>query len=221
MPPLAGEAGKELGVEFQPAQITLLGVWDTVPGSSFKEFGACKELPDSKDGDRYKSDSYPSIRSFAHAVAIDEKRNKFKPLLLCPANYPSDDNLKPSRIEKWFPGAHADVGGGYSDGDNALPNISLNWMVAILAKTYDFPTYPKQFPENANGLAHWSVSDMSNIPGMRCEDRPAPPSDAKHESASQRTGSPSILVKGKEKSYRYPIMCADEDSLFQAPQRYP
>ncbi len=221
MPPLAGEAGKELGVEFQPVQITLLGVWDTVPGSSFKEFGICKELPDGKDGDRYKSDSYPSIRSFAHAVAIDEKRDKFKPLLLCPAKYPLDDNLKPSLIEKWFPGAHADVGGGYSDGDNALPNISLNWMVAILGKTYDVPTDLNKFPENVNGLAHWSVGDMSPILGMRCEDRPTPSSDATHESARLRTGQPPICVKGKVKNYPYPIRCADEKKLLDAPDGLP
>lgn len=215
-PPLADDARKELGVDFQPAQVTLLGIWDTVPGSSFKEFGTCKELPDGKDGDRYKSDSYPSIRSIAHAVSIDEKRNKFKPLLLCPANYPADKSLKPNLTEKWFLGAHADVGGGYSDGNNDLPNISMNWMVDILAQSYAFPTRPARFPENPNGLSHWSVGDMSKIPGMRCEDRPVPPSDARHESARFRTERPPIRVKGKEKNYPYPIMCADEKSLFDA-----
>jgi uncharacterized protein (DUF2235 family) len=215
-PPLAMQAKNQLGVDFQPVQITMLGVWDTVPGSSFKKFGTCKERPDGKPGDRYKSDSYPSIRTIAHAVAIDEKRNKYKPILLCPAIYPLDNNLKPNVIEKWFPGAHADVGGGYSDGDNALPNISLNWMIEILGTQYEFPTPPSNFTENANGLAHWSIGDMSYVPGMQCEDRNAPLGDARHPSVSSRTGTPPIRVKGKRKYFAYPITCADEIHLLDA-----
>lgn len=216
-PPLAGEAGKKLGMDFQPVQVTLLGVWDTVPGSSFKKFGVCKELSDGKDGDRYKSDSYPSIRLIAHAVAIDEKRNKFRPILLCPASYPLDRSLKPTLVEKWFPGAHADIGGGYADGNNALPNISLNWMMDILAKSYVFPSRPERFQENPNGLSHWAVGDMDKVPGIRCEDRTTPSVEAKHESASLRTGQPPIRVKGITKNYPYPILCADEKSLLEAP----
>lgn len=217
MPPLAKEARDALGVDFQPAQIRMLGVWDTVPGSSFKKFGICKELPDGRDGDRYKSDSYPSIRTIAHAVAIDEKRSKFKPILLCPALYPADNSQKPQIIEKWFPGAHADIGGGYSDGDNSLPNISLNWMIDILQRNYVFPSTPPTFKENPNGLAHWSIGDMSNIPGMRCEDRDAPLDDSRHPSASLRAESPPIRIKGSVKHFPYPISCADESHLINAP----
>ncbi|MEE4607187.1 MAG: DUF2235 domain-containing protein [Desulfobacteraceae bacterium] len=217
-PPLADEAGRKLGEKFQPIQVTMLGVWDTVPGSSFKKFGTCKELPDGKGGDRYKLDSYPPIRLIAHAVAIDEKRNKYRPILLCPAVHPLDESLKPKLIEKWFPGAHADVGGGYSDGDNALANISFNWMVDILAQNYVFPSPPSKLPEDANGLAHWSVGDMKKIPGMRCEDRPVPTEEAKHESAKLRKGRPPIRVKGRVINFAYPISCADEKRLYQMPQ---
>jgi hypothetical protein len=217
MPPLAAEAKAELGVDFQPVQVTMLGVWDTVPGSSFKSFGDCKELADRKEGDRYKSDSYPSIRTIAHAVALDEKRSKFRPILLCPPDYPLENRHKPTVIEKWFPGAHADVGGGYSDGDNALPNISLNWMIDILARSYALPGSFARFPESANGLAHWSVGDMSFVPGMRCEDRSAPLGDARHPSASSRVGTPPIRVKKAIKKFSYPIACKDEEKLLSAP----
>jgi hypothetical protein len=154
----------------------------------------------------------------AHAVAIDEKRNKYRPILLCPAVHPLDESLKPKLIEKWFPGAHADVGGGYSDGDNALANISFNWMVDILAQNYVFPSPPSKLPEDANGLAHWSVGDMKKIPGMRCEDRPVPTEEAKHESAKLRKGRPPIRVKGRVINFAYPISCADEKRLYQMPQ---
>lgn len=216
LPPLAMEARNELDVDFQSIQIKMLGVWDTVPGSSFKKFGTCKELPDGRDGDRYKSDSYPTIRTIAHAVAIDEKRSKFKPILLCPALYPVDQNQKPKVIEKWFPGAHADVGGGYTDGDNSLPNISLNWMIDILGMNYEFLFAPPRYEENPNGLAHWSIGDMSHIPGMKCEDRSIPLSDARHPSASLRVGRPPIQIKGSTKYFPYPISCADEPNLIGA-----
>jgi RHS repeat-associated protein len=34
------------------------------------------------------------------------------------------------RIERGFIGAHADIGGGYADGENQLSLVALNWMVA-------------------------------------------------------------------------------------------
>src|SRR5262249_19458890 len=123
------------GRDVQAVEVTFVGIWDTVPGSSLKNYGYCKEekgvvkkygssiLPGVDEGERYKIDSYPVIRRIAHAVALDEKRSKFSPLLLCPAINPPSTKVH----EMWFPGAHADVGGGYKDSD-ALSGISLNWM---------------------------------------------------------------------------------------------
>lgn len=216
-PPLAGEVKEKLGVEFRPVQIRMLGVWDTVPGSSFKKFGKCKEMPDGKNGDRYKTDSYPPIRAIAHAIAIDEKRDMFRPILICPATYPTEDKYKPKIIERWFPGAHADVGGGYADGDNFLPNISLNWMTDILGTYYAFPSTPQRYEESPNGLAHWSLGDMPNILGMKCEDRDTPHEKSLHPSVNQRMGKPPIRVKGSIKHFTYPILCKNEVDLLNAP----
>ncbi|MEI7996692.1 MAG: DUF2235 domain-containing protein, partial [Methylococcaceae bacterium] len=102
-PLLANEIKKDINVEMQAAEIKFLGVWDTVPGSAFKDYEnkdnpkqhPCKEnigclkkyfhwIPGIIKGERYKSGSYPPIRHIAHAVASDEKRSKFAPLLLCP-----------------------------------------------------------------------------------------------------------------------------------------
>ncbi|MEK1928973.1 MAG: DUF2235 domain-containing protein, partial [Pararhizobium sp.] len=58
-----------------------------------------------------------------HAVAIDEHRADFNIAL-----WDSFDATHTVDVEqRWFPGAHANVGGGYED-DN-LADISLNWMV--------------------------------------------------------------------------------------------
>jgi uncharacterized protein (DUF2235 family) len=122
-PLLAAEISSALGVPMRSAEISVLGVWDTVPGSSLKDFDGCKERPDGKPGDRYKSDSYPPIRHIAHAVSRDEKRSRFQPILLCRAIAPVYTEVN----ELWFPGAHADVGSGYEN-NHDLANRPFNWM---------------------------------------------------------------------------------------------
>ncbi|CAI6096052.1 unnamed protein product [Clonostachys chloroleuca] len=55
-----------------------------------------------------------------HAVAIDERRVKFKPALLAQDIKLSDDQTEDIK-EVWFPGNHGDVGGGWpSVSDNPL-----------------------------------------------------------------------------------------------------
>ena len=132
------------GRETQPAEVKFLGVWDTVPGSKAlmnEYFGntdlSCKEKIDWNKkiglsiakGERYKIDSYPAIRYIAHAVSSDEKRSMFRPLFLCSKSINPDSVINPTYTtlnEVLFPGAHADVGGGYEDENNQLPAISLN-----------------------------------------------------------------------------------------------
>lgn len=143
-PPLLGKEIKDkLKIEMRAVTIAFLGVWDTVPGSSFINFGVCKgekgffkrwvPFLTPAEGDRYKSDSYPPIHQIAHAVSLDEKRSKFAPLLLCPTINPQYTSLN----EEWFPGAHSDIGGGYED-SNDLAGLSFNWMLGLLAKSYHF-----------------------------------------------------------------------------------
>lgn len=63
----------------------------------------------------------PNVQRAVHCVAIDETRNAFLPTLM---------NREPRVEEVWFPGVHADVGGGYvRDG---LARISLSFMIKRL-----------------------------------------------------------------------------------------
>lgn len=165
-PVLATEIRDQLGFEMQPARIQFLGVWDTVPGSSLKKYRECKEdkgfvktylwwlIPGVDRGERYKVDSYPPIGEIAHAVALDEKRSKFTPLLVCEAINPEYTKV----TELWFPGAHADVGGGYDDSTD-LPSISLRWMIEMLGNSYTLEP-PPAIEGAAAGLAHWSIGDF-------------------------------------------------------------
>ena len=64
-----------------------------------------------------------------HALAIDEERTTFAPVLwdednAAPQTGPNDQKL----LQVWFAGVHSNVGGGYPD--NSLANVSLAWMMA-------------------------------------------------------------------------------------------
>jgi uncharacterized protein (DUF2235 family) len=169
------------GREMLSAEVAFLGVWDTVPGSSLKSYEICKEhkgfikrlfnwVPGVDRGERYKTDSYPPIRRIAHAVSLDEKRSKFSPILVCKAI----DNPNPTNLnEQWFPGAHADVGGGYDDSDE-LPSITLNWMIKLLEEKYQYNTSITPVAENAIGRAHWSIDDYPANKFSDCVDRKPP-----------------------------------------------
>ena len=102
----------------------------------------------------------PSSRFIRHAVSIDERRVKFQPVLLLPdgpahiptnsatsvrsqtpgmdsvANTNDDDNDDDEGVqdlqEVWFPGGHADIGGGWKLGKKEqwpLSHAPLVWMV--------------------------------------------------------------------------------------------
>ena len=148
-------------------------------------------------------------------MSLDEKRSKFTPLYLCKAIAEKHTTI----IERWFPGAHADVGGGY--GDNALPNISLNWMIKLVDGEYRFSSKVDEIIKDntgdAKGTAHWSYGDKRANMGSDCEDRkdrngrqpplgynPDPSIDER-----RRAGVVPIVIKEErnDRDWRYPVLC--------------
>ncbi|KAJ7785035.1 hypothetical protein DFH07DRAFT_1054492 [Mycena maculata] len=114
--------------ECKSIDIEFIGVWDTV-----NSVGAirAKALP-------YTA-SNSSVRSFRHAVSLDEHRARFRSNMWNP---PSTDPKKQPRVvtdvdQVWFSGGHCDVGGG-SVPNGTRPNLShiaLRWMVRECFKT--------------------------------------------------------------------------------------
>ncbi len=99
--------------------VRFLGLWDTVRGLVLE-----KVREDAK---------LSSVVVVArHALSIDEMRIPFKPELWI-ANKDTTDSE-----QRWFPGVHADVGGGYSE--HGLSNISLAWMLDEAQKNGLIPT---------------------------------------------------------------------------------
>ena len=202
LPPAKLGVEAETGFRMRTAAVDFLGLWDTVPGSSFKDYGDCRELSNSAPGDRYKTGSYPLVRHIAHAVALDEKRSKYNPLLVCAPIIPSKTVVN----EVWFAGAHADVGGGYTDGE--LQSISLDWMVdqARDVTTGRLPVAP---PGSPLGLAHWSFGSGPASFGSECSDRRIPPGAQMHHSVAERVsaGRAEINLQGNTSIQPYPRRC--------------
>jgi hypothetical protein len=61
------------------------------------------------------------VTTARHALAMDEQRASFQPTLW--TDVPPDRDLK----QVWFPGVHADVGGGYRE--CGLADGALEWMI--------------------------------------------------------------------------------------------
>jgi len=104
-------------------EIAFVGVWDTV-GALGVPFGfVLGFLVSLIFKTRFHDVKLSStIKSGYHALAIDERRWPFRPTLweLNPKHNPANFE------EKWFPGVHANVGGGYPD--TGLSDIALDWM---------------------------------------------------------------------------------------------
>lgn len=113
-------------ITFANPDIEFMGIWDTVPGLTISELKGTGDKTGGGGG-RYKVRPYPNTRVIAHALALDERRNKFAPLRV-------GGPIDPKRTivhEVWFPGAHSDIGGGYED-SNDLAGITFNWMHSLL-----------------------------------------------------------------------------------------
>jgi uncharacterized protein (DUF2235 family) len=100
-------------------RIRFLGVWDTV-GALGIPIPALQWLNAAQYA-FHDTELSGIVANAAHAVAIDELRIDFKVTLWAPV-------VKPGQTveQRWFIGAHGDVGGG--DDGRLLSDITLKWM---------------------------------------------------------------------------------------------
>jgi uncharacterized protein (DUF2235 family) len=113
----------------RPIPIWFQGVWDTVgalgvplpmfPKVSKKDFAFLETDLRINDTHAY------------HALAIDEHRKAFAPTLWVKSTPKHGDTYAPRPLDhveqRWFVGAHANVGGGYEN--DLLPQIPLKWLM--------------------------------------------------------------------------------------------
>lgn len=110
-----GDTGTPAG-QIRPASRCapyFVGVWETV--------GALGLLIRLR---RFRNNRLsPGVRRAAHALAIDERRSRFKPSLWDESALKSTQSVD----QVWFAGVHSDVGGGYER--RGLADITLRWML--------------------------------------------------------------------------------------------
>ncbi len=101
-------------------RVKFIGVWDTVGSLGVPLTGAL--IPWSRDHYQWHDTELSKIVEYAyHAVALDEHRKDYEAALWT--------KLKPENREveqRWFIGAHANVGGGYRY--DKLHHIPLRWL---------------------------------------------------------------------------------------------
>lgn len=107
---------------FNNIPVTYLGVWDTVMalGSRFEATG----VKNATVSQSFYVDEQPAepVAVARQALAIDERRFDFRPEIWSRAR-PGQD-----MVQRWFPGVHSNVGGGYRH--DGLANGALRWLVA-------------------------------------------------------------------------------------------
>jgi Uncharacterized alpha/beta hydrolase domain (DUF2235) len=81
----------------------------------------------------YDTTLNPNVGYAKHAISIDENRADFKRVGWTPVEEKLNKRDEHGDLyfeQVWFPGVHADIGGGYLENDARLSDVALNWMVA-------------------------------------------------------------------------------------------
>lgn len=156
--------------------IRFLGLFDTV--ASVMEWG--------RHGPRLRLDAAtsenPSVQAVRHAVAMDERRSMYQPVLW-PLGQPYHGNrfkrtkaIPQDAQELWFAGCHTDVGGGRPEAESALAKVPLVWMLnevapmglelreATLGEVVMGANPKKTYvPPDAKGAAHSSMNALWGV----------------------------------------------------------
>src|SRR5207245_2631826 len=79
----------------------------------------------------YDTDLNINIPYAKHAISVDENRRGFARVRWgVPDGRPDRDEYNNLTFEQvWFPGNHADIGGGYKENESRLSDAALKWML--------------------------------------------------------------------------------------------
>jgi uncharacterized protein (DUF2235 family) len=142
--------------------VAFVGVWDTVSayGLPIEEMtrGVGRWLWPLELPNRELSGK---VDRACHALAIDDERTTFHPLLWTEAELGAvapGQGMQPAKeriTQVWFLGMHANVGGGYPD--DALAHIPLRWMLEQVKDKLKFKEPPQTQIDEVKQLA--SIGD--------------------------------------------------------------
>lgn len=176
--------------------IKAVAVWDTVGALGVPE---------------YENDARADVFHFAnahlnkkvewgfHAVSLDEQRDDFSPSM-----WANRKNV----VQVLFPGAHADVGGGYTGkgGESGLSNGALLWMVDQLKEVgvQISDSIAASNQADPGGVAHqpWRHKPF-NLTGKAHLRDFSDTTVQEHSSIAQRMALPSVVAEPGEPPGKY------------------
>ncbi len=125
---MTGRVNYDPNEERPRPEIAFLGLWDTVAayGLPFDELTRAWNwiFPLSFPN----RDLSEKVERACHALAIDDERGSFHPLLWNERHETEENRIEDERLTQvWFAGMHSNVGGGYPD--DAMSNVPLDWMM--------------------------------------------------------------------------------------------
>ena len=108
-------------------RVHFVGVWDTVGSLGVPTRGPIGWYTRRKYGFHDVRLSSHVAHGY-HALAVDEKRKPFAPTLWSVREEDAPDDARRQTIEqRWFPGVHSNIGGGYAE--CGLSDLALLWMM--------------------------------------------------------------------------------------------
>jgi uncharacterized protein (DUF2235 family) len=118
----------------RPTQIKFIGVWDTVGSLGFPVGSVESKVHRFRFLDTHLR--LDNLNAF-HALALDEHRKSFEPTFWTKTVKRGETGAADRMIDKveqrWFVGAHANVGGGYPS--DPLAQLPLKWLMGKAAAT--------------------------------------------------------------------------------------
>ena len=114
--------------KYQPhmAEITFIGVWDTVDAVGMP-FALADVVNTYLVQFKFPTDTLgPHVRRACHALSLDDDRRAFEPVLWKVRK--GDERID----QVWFSGVHSNVGGGYPKQGMSL--VALDWMLCHAAR---------------------------------------------------------------------------------------
>lgn len=136
---------------YHPVRIHFLGVWDTVGALGIPRlFDNISFFRPSTKYRFHDTRLGACVRFAFHAVAIDEQRESY-----CVTLWTGKESKTEEVEQRWFPGAHADVGGGYED--DLLPDPPLAWLASKAAEKGLHFINDRELLDPATNLPYFSI----------------------------------------------------------------
>lgn len=177
-------------VQIGDGVIKAVAVWDTVGALGIPTYVVNQD--ERYDAFRFADTQLNSKVTYGfQAISLDEQRADFTPTF-----WDARNNV----TQVIFPGAHADVGGGYAQAESGLSDTACKWMITRLSA----PGVDVHFKNdaiqtlqpNSRGSAHqpWLHSPFDALPHGPRRDILFPKDVAAHRSIAERfaNGSPGV-----------------------------